>query len=177
MKTLAIAAVLAAVVAAQAQPQMDMKPPPEMQKVAWMVGEWKGNMKMHMPGMDQPMDSASTISARMGVGGRYLVVNFMSAMGDMGATEHMELITYDPAQKKWVCWGFDSVAPGTMESSGDLMGNKMVVTSKPMTMPGGPPDTFRTTVTKKSDTEFDFLLEHKVNDAWTSMIEGTFTKS
>jgi hypothetical protein len=64
-----------------------------------------------------------------------------------------------------------------MESSGDLMGNKMVVTSKPMTMPGGPPDTFRTTVTKKSDTEFDFLLEHKVNDAWTSMIEGTFTKS
>ncbi|MGI8924286.1 MAG: DUF1579 family protein [Fimbriimonadales bacterium] len=169
--------ILAGLTASAQHEMMDMKPPPEMKKVEWMVGEWTTSFKMYPPGEGmEPMSSTGTSSTKMALGGRYLHTMATFSMGDMGSFEGMQMLSYDPDAKKWKATWFDSMSSAGMEMTGDLVGHTMTLISKPTPMHGMGDQTFRATATKVSDREMSFLLEMKDGDKWTKMIEGTYTK-
>jgi hypothetical protein len=150
----------------------------EMEKIEWLLGDWKGTMKFSGMGPEATEDEA-TISVTKCLGGNYIQGVHKSKL-PFGEMEGLNLISFDPREKKFKAHWFDSYSAGAMEMSGDLEGNRLVMTSKPMlTAPGEPEGVFRATWTKKSETEVDFLLEFRpvTAEEWEKAIEGTYHKS
>jgi hypothetical protein len=153
---------------------MDMKPPKEMSLAAFLLGNWTGSMTFYDQG--KTTKSTGTIVGKRALGGRYVSSDHTYRMGGMTMTG-MHLLTYDPSEKAWKAWWFDSAAPGAMELTGDFSGNKLVMTSKPTPIPGMPnPASFRATWVKVSAKKLDFTLEMKGGETWGKVIVGSYSK-
>jgi hypothetical protein len=157
---------------------MGMPPIPteELKKVDFLVGEWGGKDKMFFGG--QESESTSKTKGEMVLGGRYIrgVVTYM--MAGSPPMEGMHLLTYDPEKKAYVAWWFDSAAPNVMEMSGNFEGDKLVMVSKPVSVPGMTGEqVFRSSWWKKGDKGLMFSLELKTGDTWSKMIEGDYQKT
>lgn len=150
-------------------------PPSELSEVAWFIGEWSGKETYHFE--QTPTQGDAKVSSKMALGGRY--VHSMHEM-NVGETkmEGMHMLTYDPDEKKWKGFWFDSTASGMMEMNGTVKDGVLEMISEPTAMPGTAEKMImRATWTKKSDTEMTFLLEMKQGESWGKMIEGTYKKA
>jgi hypothetical protein len=172
-----ITALLALSVAAfaGAQEMMDMTPPKEVKNLeAFFAGEWKGTITMTEPD-GKSTTSTSTIIGKVSLAGRYIESRHKFAVPGM-TWEGMHLATYDADAKTYKAWWFDSMAAGSMEMSGPLTGNKLVMTSKPTDMPGMPGMIMRATWDKTTAKSYNFLLEMKQGEGWVTVISGKYEK-
>ncbi len=172
MKWIVCMAVAGCMGAAAAQ-EMDMTPPAEMKEMAWLLGDWKGEMTFTFG--EQPVKSTSKAKTTMGVGGRYVVSHqtydmMGSAMGGL------LLLTYDTEKKKWAFWWYDQMSAFPLEFTGDFTNGKLVGTSKPAPMPGMGELVYRATYEKRSDGKVGFVLETQTGDSWVTLIEGAYEK-
>lgn len=150
-------------------------PPAEVGKLAFLVGNWEGTVKMFDPS-GTSKEIKSSVRSTMALGGTHL--HFMQTMSMEGMEfAGLLLATYDAQKKKYVSWWYDQMAAEPVASEGEFLGSKLVLVSKPVEMPGMGSATFRSTYDKKSDTELVFLLEMKMGEGWSKVMEGTFKKT
>lgn len=161
---------------ASAQIEMpDPTPPAEVSRLAFLAGNWEGNIKIfELTGSS--IEGKSSIKATMAIGGRYLHAMQTISMEGM-QIGGLFLATYDAEKKKYVSWWYDQMAAEPVESEGEFVGEILVFVSKPVEAPGMGSASFRSTYDKKSDTELVFTLEMKMGEEWIKFMEGTFKRT
>jgi hypothetical protein len=171
-----LTAVLLATAIAPAQDPMMPAPPPELKALNWMLGDFNTDLKMYEPGQTEGMPVPGTTTAKMSLGDVYIESRFEADMGGMKMTG-LQMTSFDPATKEYVAWWFDSMAPGVLELRGKLTGQVLVLTSKPIEIPGMPgKHAFRATNGLKGPGKFLFRLEMDSGEGWYKMMEGMMTK-
>src|SRR5688572_24149174 len=155
--------------------QMDMTPPKELNAIKYMLGTWTGTEKYTMGG--PPETGTSTVVSSMGVGGRF-VTGTHTAVSKSMKLHGMHLMTYDPQIKKYRAWWFDNMSSEAMELTGGFIGKSLVMTSKPIAIPGMEGlHSFRAAWTQTGARSLTFLLRTRQGDApWTTAITGKYTK-
>lgn len=154
--------------------EMEMKPPAELAKLAFMHGEW--NAKLKFTWMGQASDGTGSFKCFDSVGGRFVQADHTYDEPQMGKMHGLHLVSYDSAKKTYVGWWFDQMSSTPMEMSGNFEGNKLVMVSKPTPMEGMGDVIMRASWDKKSAKEITFKLEMKQGEKWTTMIEGVYAK-
>lgn len=152
----------------------EMTPPAEVGRLAFLVGNWEGTLKMFEPD-GSAMEAKSSMKTTMAIGGRYVHSLETISMEEM-EFGGLFLATYDSTKKKYVSWWYDQMSAEPVVSEGEFVGAKLVFVSKPFEMPGMGSAIARSTYEKKSDTELYFLLEMKMGEEWIKFMEGTFKK-
>lgn len=149
-----------------------MEPPAELKKLDWMIGEWSGNVKMSMEGMD--MEGVMTYS--LSWSGQFIKGISVWDVQGMKMTEDMYM-GWDPQKGKYSSYTFTNFAPTPRIEWGESKGDTTVWMSEPwITSPGQPATLSRVTLTKVSGSEMKFLLEFKAGDQWQKIGDAVFKK-
>jgi len=151
------------------------KPPAELRKIGWLKGSWDADLKM-FEGGKQVGTAKGPVNTTDSLGNMFLETRFESNMGGM-AMKGLQMTSYDPAKKQYVAFWFDNMGPGGLELWGSLKGQTLVLTSKPVAVPGMPGKmAFRSTNAMKGANTMMFRLEMNSGKGWGKMLEGTLTR-
>ena len=150
----------------------NMEPPAELKKLEWMMGNWSGNVKMSMEGMD--MEGMMTYSVTWS--GQFL--KSTSTWDVMGIKITEDGYTgWDAAKGKYSSYTFTNMAPTPRIEWGEMKDDTTIWTSEPwVTSHEAPATVSRATLAKLSNNELKFSLEFKTGDTWTKVGEGVFKK-
>lgn len=181
MKTLAILVstiLLSGMALAQeGAPQMpDMKPPKEMERLHALVGTWKGKEKHFEPGNTTPIEVESTITNTLVLGGHFLRGDYKTSIPGMGEFTGMQMMSYDPATKKYVVYWFDSMSNTGLRGEASSTGKQLQFVSDPVEMPGMGKTKMRITTTSTSATSFTMTVEMQMGEGWHKFLDGSYTK-
>jgi hypothetical protein len=158
---------------AMGQEGMQPTPPaPELKKLEFMVGSWKGTFTVTMGG--QEMQMACTAKIEWVHKGNFLRTDMTVDMGEMGKSQGISYTSYDPKTKSYVGYGFEDISPQPREETGKFEGTKFVSISKPWEVMGTSMP-YRSTFESKPDGLY-MLLEMKQGDEWVKMGESTLKK-
>lgn len=174
LTTLFLSVLLCGMALAQEMP--NMSPPKEMDKLKAFVGTWKGKVKLFDPGGSPPSEVDATINTSLTLGGRFLKSEFASEMPGMGPFTGLQLVSFDPAVKKYQVWWFDSMGDFGVKGDSTSTGPKFVFTTEEFEMPGMGKSKMRTSMTTNSATSFSMTVEMTMGDSWFKFLEGSFTK-
>jgi hypothetical protein len=160
-------------VSIQAQaPQGPPKPGPEVQKLAYFVGNWKEVGKSTMHGAIGPVSSTQKWEW---TSGGFFVVGHSDNKSPMGDFTMMAVLGYDPSTKMYSYNAFDSWGE-LITAKGTVSGDTWTWTSE-MMMEG---KSMKTRVTEKevSETQYTLKFESSTDggSTWTSGMETTLTK-
>ncbi|MDQ2986832.1 MAG: DUF1579 domain-containing protein [Armatimonadota bacterium] len=176
MKTIAIL-VSTALLGGMALAQMpDMTPPKEMEKLHPLVGTWKGKEKHFDPASPEPMAADSTITNTLVLGGHFLKGDYKTTVPGFGEFTGMQMLSYDPATKKYMVWWFDAASNTAMKGESSSTGPEFVYVSEPVEMPGMGKTKMRITTNVKSATMFTMKIEMETGGQWVKFLEGEYTK-
>lgn len=169
MRTLTLFAAFAVVgfVGAQAQ---EMAPPPELNKLAWTLGSWKGKIHFTMEGVDSEGDM--TMNSVMD--GMFIKGTTTWDMMGMKMVENAYM-GWDEKAKCYRSWAFTNFSPDPRYEKGVLDGDTFSSTSEPWNVMGQA-TVGRGTLKKLGEKEISFTLEFKEGDKWTKVGEGKLTK-
>ncbi|WP_437942297.1 DUF1579 family protein [Sorangium sp. So ce341] len=113
------------------------KPGPEQERLSKLAGEWKSEVKFYVEPGAPPMVKPGAHSARMDVGGYFLLREFRVDLDDAGdfkalAFDGRGLTGYDPFQRKYIGVWVDSGSPALYqtEASFDALGDVYTETSR-----------------------------------------------
>jgi hypothetical protein len=155
--------------------EMGMPPiPKEMDTVKNMVGTWNAEMTYYW--MGQESKGKSVMVNKMSLAGRWIESDHSYEMPGMGTMSGKQLTTYNATTKKWTAYWFDQTEGHAMELTGDVVGNTMVLTSKPFDMGEMKGVSMRSTTKTNADGSIDFLLEMKQDGKWSPMMKGVYRK-
>jgi hypothetical protein len=153
-------------------PQAPPKPGPEVQRLAYFVGNWKEVGKSTAHGMAGPV--SSTQKWEWASGGFFLVGHSVnkSPAGDFAI---MAVLGYDPETKMYTYDAFDSWGE-RITAKGNVSGDTWTWTTETM-MQGKPMET-RLTWKEVSKTQYTLKYESSTDggNTWESDLESTFTK-
>jgi hypothetical protein len=160
-------------VSIQAQaPQGPPKPGPEVQKLAYFVGNWNEKGKSTMHGAIGPVSSTQEWEW---MSGGFFVVGHSDNKSPMGDFKLMAVLGYDPEAKMYSYNAFDSWGE-VITAKGTVSGDTWTWTSE-MMMEG---KSMKTRVTEKevSKTQYTLKFESSTDGGgtWTSGMETTLTK-
>ena len=178
MNALLLAVAVAATIAPPQDPPegMMLTPPPELDALDWMMGDFDFNMEMPMPGEDEGVPVPGTSSTHKTMGGMWLETRHAADFGGMKMTG-MQLMSYDMEAKEYVSYWFDSLGPGSLEMRGKLKGQTLVMESKMASFPGMPgKSAYRATYSMKGRGKVFFRLETDTGTGWGVMVEGMMTR-
>jgi len=142
-----------------------------LSKLAWMRGDWAGHQDFNMQG-GQAMVGDATDRIDVGIAGKYLCEMLSTTLPGRKATDTRHFISYDPKTNLYTAWWFNDTSIRPMELSGELTGNKLVLTSNPAA--AGP--LLRATYENPPDGTLTFLLEMKTGESWTKLFLTTYAK-
>lgn len=151
--------------------QISTEPQAEIKAIDWMNGTWEGTIMMNVQGVEIEQKGTMTISTDLQF---KKIVGKSQTMG-MDFNE-VSYISFNAETKKYSMHTFANWAPTPRVESGTWDGTKWVMVSDPWSVPGMGTITSRTTITKASDTEMQFLLELRQGEDWVKTGEGTYTK-
>jgi hypothetical protein len=156
---------------AQAQ-QGPPKPGPEVERLAYFVGNWNEVGKSTAHGMEGPV--SSTQEWKWVSGGFFLEGHSVNKTpgGDFSITA---ILGYDPETKMYVYNAFDSWGE-SITAKGTFSGGAWTWMTESM-MQGKPIET-RLTETEISKTQYSLKYESSTDggNTWSSDLESTFTK-
>jgi hypothetical protein len=180
MKTLAVLVstlLLGGMALAQETPQMpDTKPPKELEKMHPFIGTWKGKEKHFEPGNTTPIEVDSTVTNTLALGGHFIKGDYKTAMPGMGEFSGMQMVSYDPATKKYLIYWFDSWSNFGLRGEATSTGPSFVFTSDEFDMPGMGKTKMRISMTTVNATTFTMSVEMQMGPQWHKFLEGTYTK-
>ncbi|MGI8923081.1 MAG: DUF1579 family protein [Fimbriimonadales bacterium] len=170
MKRIKFIVALAALLAFALAPAQE-KPSAEMERIAWMIGDWNGKVKWSMEGMNETVE----LPYKAVTEGNFLKSTSSFQMMGMRFSE-TSFLCWDAAKKRYSSYTFTNFAPTPRVEHGTFEIDKMVMISEPWSVDPKGPTTSRASVTKKSDKVVHFLLEFKEGEKWVKVAEATFTK-
>jgi hypothetical protein len=163
---------------AKAAPEKKMempKPGPEVKKLAYFVGSWTSTGDMKENSMGMPAGKFTGTSKCEWFTGGYQVVCHETGKGPMGSMHGMGIMSYDPNEKTYTYYGFDSMgmaeaAKGKMDGSNWVYTNDGKMGDK--TYHG------RYSMDTSSSDSYTFKYETSADgQTWATMMEGKATKA
>jgi hypothetical protein len=153
-------------------PQGAPKPGPEVQKLAYFVGNWKEDGKSTAHGMEGPVSSTQKWEWESG---GFFLVGHSRNKSPMGEFTIMSVLGYDPASKMYTYNIFDSWGEAFL-SKGTVSGDTWTWTTE-MTM-GGKTMKSHTMWKEISPTKYTLNYGSSTDggSTWSSDMDTTFTK-
>jgi uncharacterized protein DUF1579 len=153
-------------------PQGAPKPGPEVQKLAYFVGNWTEAGKSTAHGMEGPVSSTQKWEW---TSGGFFLVGHSSNKSPMGNFTIMAVLGYDPASKMYTYNVFDSWGEAFL-AKGTVSGDTWTWTTEMMM--GGKMMKSRTTWKEISPTKYTLNYGSSTDggNTWSSDMETTFTK-
>ena len=118
------------------------------------------------------MAGDATDRVEIGIGGKYLCELLSTTLPGRKPTDTRHFISYDKQSGKYTAWWFNETATHPTEFTGDLSGNKLVLTS----ISSAPGPMLRATYESPSEGTLTFLLEMKQGEVWTKLFLTTYSK-
>lgn len=141
----------------------------EMTALAWLIGEWKGDVSMTVPGASEKMSMTCNVSVKWY--GPYQETVYTMEMPGMPKFTGHEFLTFDLESKTYKGWAFDDNVNVPREESGSLEGKKFSLLSKAH---GGM--VTRTTFENKGEDSVGFLIELQQDQGFMKLGEATFKR-
>lgn len=170
MKFLVCVALAISGALALAQPPA-IQPADALNKIAFLQGNWAGKQNFNTNG-GPAMVGDATDRIELGIAGKYLCEMLSTTLPGRKPTDTRHFISFDRQTGKYTAWWFNDTAYHPTQLSGDLTGNKLVLTSDA----SAPGPLLRATYENPSPDKLNFHLEMKNGDAWTSLFVTTYTK-
>jgi hypothetical protein len=158
-----------------AAPQMPpMGPPPELQKLARMVGTWDYAGEVRM-GAEAPWMPHTAVSINSyACGGAVFQTDFTSPVMGM-EMKGLGLTTYDRETGKWQTIWIDNMAARISYFEGDFKDGKLVFSGQDKVQ--GQTMYSRFTYQDITDTTHKFIMENSLdNQTWYVSMQGTYAK-
>lgn len=165
---LVLLAMIGAVAAGAQQPAAA---PEGLAKLVWMQGDWAGHQDFNT-GSGAAMVGDATDRVDVGIAGKYLCEMLSTTLPGRKPTDTRHFISFDPKTNLYSAWWFNDTSIRPMEFSGELTGNKLVLTSNP----AAPGPLLRATYESPADGKLTFLLEMKMGDAWNRLFLTTYAR-
>lgn len=134
-----------------------MTPGPEHKYLEKFVGEWEGETTVWMAPGAPPTKSKASSSAKMIMGGRYLLSKYKGAMGGM-PFNGMSIVAYDNHLKKFVSTWCDSMSTGVFYSKGERKGNVRTEKAKWYDIVSGDKIMYRSVITLEGDNKYTMQM-------------------
>ena len=140
-----------------------------LNSLSFMKGDWAGKQNFNNP--DGPsMAGYASDRVEIGIGGKYLCEMLSTTMPGRKPTDTRHFISYDKQSGKYTAWWFNDTGTRPTEFTGDLSGNKLVLTSNS----AGP--VLRATYESPSENTLTFLLEMKQGETWVKLFLTTYSR-
>ena len=172
-----VAVVLGCILAQTSHAQGPAQPLEEHKILKNEVGTWKANMKIWMPGTDQPM-SAEGVEVNEMLGDFWIVSKFKGDMAGQ-AFEGRAALGYDPAKKKYVGTWFDNMNPhmSFMEGTYDKETKTLTMNTTGVGMDGKPTKGKNVSVMKDDGSKvFTMYMQMPGTDEMVKGMEIVYTK-
>lgn len=102
---------------------------PEMQKLSFLIGDWRYTEKYEKsPMMPEGGSSEGIYRATIGPGGHSILTDFDEKSGPMAGTAGHEVFTWDATKNSYVAYAFSSDAPGCFTRTGTWEKDQLVFT-------------------------------------------------
>lgn len=171
MKFNLVVLVLLGTAVAQAQQPAAASQPGGLEKLAWMQGDWSGHQDFNTNGGAAMVGEAKD-RVDVGIAGKYLCEMLSTTLPGRKPTDTRHFISFDAKTNLYSAWWFNDTSTRPTEFSGELSGNKLVLTSNA----AAPGPLLRATYESPSDGKLTFLLEMKMGDAWNRLFLTTYEK-
>ncbi len=157
----------------QAQAQQEpSKPGPEVERLAYFVGDWKEAGRSTAHGMEGPVSSTQKWKW---VSGGFFLEGHSDNKSPAGAFKITAILGYDPETKMYTYNAFDSWGEA-ITAKGSVSGDTWTWTTETV-MQGA---TIKTRLTEKEVSKTQYALKYESSSdggtTWTSDLESTFTK-
>lgn len=150
------------------------KPGPEIQKLAYYLGTWKGEGETKGGPFGPAGKLSSTTTCEWFAGGFHLVCRG-EEKGPTGTRTFLNIRAYDEKAKAYTEYGISSLGDTEYQTGGSIVGNKKIFTFD--TDGGGKPTKLRYTEVQVSPTLFTYHAEASIDSGpWTVIAEGKVTK-
>jgi hypothetical protein len=162
-------------VAAQAQPPMP-KPGPEVKRLAYFVGKWKGEGEMK-PSPMGPGGKMTAVDTCEWYDGGFAVICRSEGTSPMGPGKSLGIMSYSPEEKVYTYYGTDSSGMMVMTTvpRGTVQGDTWTYTDE--SVMGGQKVKSRVTIKELSPTQYSFVMEMQGPDGkWMPLMESKNTK-
>jgi hypothetical protein len=158
--------------AAMSHGQQQTPPSPDgLNSLSFMKGDWTGKQNFDTGG-GPPMVGDASDRVEIGIAGKYLCEMLSTTMPGRKPTDTRHFISYDKQSGKYSAWWFNDTATRPTEFTGDVSGNKLVLTSNS----AGPGPALRATYEGPSDGTLTFLLEMKQGEIWVKLFLTTYSR-
>jgi hypothetical protein len=158
--------------AAMSYSQEQTAPSPDpLNGLSFMKGDWTGKQNFDTGG-GPPMVGEATDRVEIGIAGKYLCEMLSTTVPGHKPTDTRHFISYDKQAGKYTAWWFNDTSSHPTEFTGDVSGNKLVLTSNST----GPGPVLRATYESPSEGTLTFLLEMKQGEGWTKLFLSTYSK-
>lgn len=150
------------------------KPGPEIQKLGYYVGTWKG----HGEAMAGPFGSGGKLSSEQTCdwfAGRFHIVCRGEETGPTGQRQYLNIIAYDEKAKAYTQYSISSFGETESDTGGHFTGNKLVYVLDQKD--DGKPSKIRYTEVRVSPVLYTYQAEISVaGGAWTPIGKGEINK-
>ena len=170
MKLILCVLIVGAAAMAFSQQQTAASPDP-LNSLSFMKGDWAGKQNFDTGG-GKPMIGDATDRIEIGIGGRYLCEMLSTTLPGRKPTDTRHFISYDRQSGKFTAWWFNDTATHPSEFTGEVSGNKLVLTSNS----SGPGPALRATYESPSENALTYLLEMKEGETWTKLFLTTYSR-
>jgi hypothetical protein len=150
------------------------KPGPEVQKLAYYLGTWKGEGAAKGGPFGPAGKLSSTTTCEWFAGGFQLVCRG-EEKGPTGTRKFLNIRAYDEKAKAYTEYGISNLGDSEYQTGGSIVGNKKTFAFD--TDGGGKPMKLRYTEVQVSPTLFTYKAEASIDSKpWTVIAEGKVTK-
>ncbi len=157
--------------AAQSTSQSAIQPADALAKLAFLEGDWAGKQNFNTNG-GPAMVGDATDSVSLGIAGKYLCEMLSTTLPDRKPTDTRHFVSYDKQSGKYTAWWFNDTSYHPTQFTGELTGNKLVLSSDP----SGAGPILRATYEGSSPDKLTFQLEMKSGESWTTLFVTTYLK-
>src|SRR5262245_8043743 len=149
------------------------KPGPEVQKLGYYLGNWRGEGETKGGPFGSPGKLSSTTTCEWFTGGFQLVCRGEET-GPTGTRKFLNVRAYDETAKAYTEYGISSFGEAEYNTGGSIVGNKRTFVMN--IEADGKPVKLRYTEVQVSPTLFTYQAEASVDGgSWTVMAEGRVT--
>jgi hypothetical protein len=152
------------------------KPGPEVQRLAYYLGTWRGEGETKSGPFGPAGKLSSTMTCDWFAGGFHLVCRG-EEMGPTGKRTFLNILAYDEKAKAYTEYGISSLGESEYSTGGSIVGNKRTFVKDLDSDVEGKPTKLRYIEVQVSPTFYTYQAEaSKDGGPWTVIAEGKVTK-